>query len=122
MLASSTLIPCRSDPAGCGLSSAYQALIIPVEVVFVAGVNVVSALRRQRELALKRGFLTLMLVPICLMVLGLASDLYGGRRTQSADVLELLQFALLFWTITLVQWLLFRNILAERGAVQDERA
>ncbi len=122
MLASSALVSCRSDPAGCGLSSAYQTLIIPAEVVFVAVVNIISALRRQREQALRRSFLTLVLVPICLVVLGITSDIYSGRQTQLADMLELLQFALPFWAIALVQWLLFRSILAGRDAAREERA
>jgi hypothetical protein len=102
------------------MASAYQALIIPVEVLVVAVANVISALRRQRELALRRCFLTLMLVPICLLVLGFASDLSSGRQTQMADVLGLLQGTLPFWAIVLVQWLLFRSILVARDAREKQ--
>jgi hypothetical protein len=122
MLASAALEPCRSDFAGCGVVSAYQALIIPVEVLVVAGANVISALRRQRELALRRCFLTLMLVPVCLLVLVIASNLSSGRQTQMADVLASLQGTLPFWTIVLVQWLLFRGILAGQNRTQEAQA
>ena len=122
MLASAALEPCRSDLAGCGTVSAYQALIIPVEVLVVTVANVISALRRQRELALRRSFLTLMLVPICLLVLAVASDLSGGRQTQMADVLASLEGTLPFWTIVFVQWLLFRGILAGQVRAQEAQA
>ena len=121
MLASAALEPCRSDLAGCGMVSAYQALIIPVEVVVVAVANVISALRRQRELALRRCFLTLMLVPVCLLVLVIASDLSSGRQTQMADVLASLQGTLPFWAIVLVQWLLFRRLLAGQDVAREQQ-
>jgi hypothetical protein len=102
--------------------SAYQALIIPVEVLVVAGANVISALRRQRELALRRSFLTLMLVPVCLLVLVIVSNLSSGRQTQMADVLASLQGTLPFWAIVLVQWLLFRGILARQDRAREAQA
>lgn len=98
------------------MASAYQALIIPVEVLVVAVANVISALRRQRELALRRCFLTLMLVPVCLLVVGVGSDLSSGRQTQMADVLGLLQGTLPFWAIVFVQWLIFHGILGAQRA------
>jgi hypothetical protein len=122
MLASAALEPCPSDLAGCGVVNAYQALIIPVEVLAVAVANVISALRRQRELALWRCFLTLMLVPICLLVLVIASDLSNGRQTPMADVLASLQGTLPYWAIVLVQWLLFRGILTRQETVRQTRA
>lgn len=122
MLAGAALEPCSRDLTGCGIVSAYQALIIPVEVLVVAVANVVSALRRQRELALWRCFLTLMLVPVCLLVLVIASDLSSGRQTEMADVLASLQGTLPFWAIVLVQWLLFRGILVRRDIAREAQA
>ncbi|WP_424631226.1 hypothetical protein [Bradyrhizobium sp. SYSU BS000235] len=120
MLAGAALEPCGSDLPGCEVVTAFQALIIPVEVLIVAVANVISALRRQRELALWRCFLTLMLVPVCLLVLAIVSDLSSGRQTQMADVLASLQGTLPFWTIVLVQWLLFRGILAGQASAKAQ--
>jgi membrane protease YdiL (CAAX protease family) len=119
MLAGAALESCPGDLAGCGVVSALQALIIPVEVLIVAVANVISALRRQRELAFWRCFLTLMLVPVCLLVLAVASDFSSGRQTEMADVLASLQGTLPFWTIVLVQWLMFRSLLARQDRAQE---
>lgn len=118
MLAGAALEPCGRDLPGCGIVTAVQAMIVPAEVLVVAVANVISALRRQRELALRRCFLTLMLVPVCLLVLSIASDLSGGHPIQIADVLASLQGTLPFWAIVLVQWLLFRGILAGRAEAE----
>lgn len=113
MLASEGLAPCRSDKAGCGLSSAYQVFLVPVETVVVAIVMGLALLSARRLNAIRRMALTLILVPVFMLVLGLASDFYQGRSTQLADILSLVQTALPFCSIVLVQWLLLRGFVLQ---------
>ena len=113
MLASASLVPCRSDKAGCGLGSAYQAFLVPIETVAVAIAMGLALLSARRLNAIRRAALTLVLAPFFVLVLGLASDLYQGRSTQLADILNLLQTALPFCSIVLVQWLLLRGFVLQ---------
>ncbi len=116
MLAAGVIFTCRSDPAGCGLAQAYQTLFVLIEVVAVLLLFALSSIGKNRERIIRRTMLTLVLVPVILLFLGLASDISSGRSTKSGDIIEVLQLALPFWTIIVAQWWMIRAAIQRRAA------
>lgn len=114
--ATSALIACRSDAAGCGLGDAYRLLLVPVYVMVAMIAFGIAAAGKPRERPLLLTMLTLVLVAVFLVMFAVASDMQSGRATQIADVLEAFQLAITYWTVVVVQWLLIRAYVRKRDA------
>ena len=113
-IAGSALIPCRSDPAGCGMGEAYRVFIVPLYIVIGMIAFGISAPGKNRGRALRMTMKVLILIPVFLIAFGLAADLVEGKMPRSADVLEALQLAMPFWAVVVTQWLVVRGFLRRR--------
>jgi hypothetical protein len=118
-IAGSAVVPCSSDPAGCGMGEAYRVFAVPVYVLVAMIAVSLSAPGRNRERALRVVMKVLMLVPVFLIVFGFVADGSAGRSTPMSDVREALQLAAPFWGVVLMQWFVVRDFLRRR---EQERA
>jgi hypothetical protein len=118
-ISGSALIPCSSDPAGCGMGEAYRIFAVPVFVLIGMIAFGISAPGEDRERAVRITMKVLLLVPVFLIAFGLAADASSGRSTRISDLLEGLQLAAPFWGVILVQWFVVRHFLRRR---EQERA
>lgn len=116
-IALNTVIPCSSDPAGCGMAQAYSIFAIPIEAVLVTVVLAIAVLFRNRLRAITIAAVALVALAWSMIVIGLASDMTSGRVTRFADVLEASQLILPFCAVVAAQWLLLR-LYSRRDPVQ----
>jgi hypothetical protein len=114
-IASSTLVPCASDAAGCGMGEAYRIFSAPAYVVIGMIAFGIAAAGRNRERAVRITMKVLLLVPLFLIAFGLAADFSAGKSPQSSEILEALQLAAAFWAAVLVQWYIVRDFLRRRA-------
>ena len=115
-IAGSALIPCSSDPAGCGMGEAYRIFAVPVFVLIGMIAFGFTAPGRNRERAVRVTMKVLLLVPVFLIAFGLVADASSGKSTKSSDILEGLQLAVPFWGVILMQWFVAPPLPAPPGA------
>lgn len=113
-IAGSALIPCSSDPAGCGMGEAYRIFAIPAYVLIGMIAFGISAPGRDRERTVRITMKVLMLVPVFLIALGFAAGGSAGKTTKGSDILEALQLAVPFWGVVFTQWFVVRDFLRRR--------
>jgi hypothetical protein len=113
-IAGSALIPCSSDPAGCGMGEAYRIFAIPAYVSIGMIAFGISAPGQDRERRVRITMKVLMLVPMFLIAFGLAADGNAGKTTRGSDILEALQLAVPFWAVVFAQWFVVRDFLRRR--------
>ena len=118
-IAGSAVVPCSSDPAGCGMGEAYRIFAIPAYVLIGMIAFGISAPGQGRERTVRITMKVLMLVPIILIAFGLAADGSAGKTTKGSDILEALQLVVPFWAVVFTQWFVVRDFLRRR---EQERA
>lgn len=118
-IAGSAVVPCSSDPAGCGMGEAYRIFAVPAYVLIGMIAFGISAPGQDRERRVRITMKVLMLIPIFLIAFGLAADGSAGKTTRGSDILEALQLAAPFWGIVFAQWFVVRDFLRRR---EQERA
>jgi hypothetical protein len=114
-IAGSAVVPCSSDPAGCGMGDAYRIFAVPLYVAIGMIAFGISAPGRDRERRVRITMKVLMLVPVFLIAFGFAADASAGKSTRGSDVLEALQLAAPFWAAVVTQWFVVRDFLRRRA-------
>jgi hypothetical protein len=109
-------VPCRSDPAGCGMAAAFQVLAIPVYTVVLMIVFGLVMMFADRLRAIAVTASILIGITVLLFFVGILSDSVTGRQTKADDLLELLQLLMPYWVAVAVQWLVIRFYLQRRQA------
>lgn len=110
-LLESILIACRT-PAGCGFSEVHRVILVPIYMVLGMAVFAVAATRPQWSKAMFYALRLLVLIPVLLVVVGLAADAAPGAKTKQMDILNALQLAVPFWVVIVVQYRVIRRYLA----------
>ena len=113
-IAGSALIPCSSDPAGCGLGEAYRVFGVPL-CLDRHGHFWPRRCRKNRQGAVRVAMKVLLLVPLFLIVFSIIADLSAGKPLRSSDMREALQAAVPVWAVILVQWFVVRDFLRRRA-------
>jgi len=114
-IAGSALIPCSSDPAGCGLGEAYRVFGVPIYVLIAMATFGLAAAGKNRQGAVRVAMKVLLLVPLFLIVFSIIADLSAGKPLRSSDMREALQAAVPVWAVILVQWFVVRDFLRRRA-------
>ncbi|EKS28098.1 hypothetical protein [Afipia felis] len=114
-VALSSLVACWQ--AGCALSGMQQFMLTPFYAGLGAVVFVVAATRKQWREAMFYALRLLMLVPVVLIVVGLAA----GNSPRAQIPFQLGSAVLLsipFWVVIISQWWMVRRALVSREAAQ----
>jgi hypothetical protein len=114
-IAGSAVIPCSSDPAGCGMGEAYRVFGVPVYALIAMATFGLSAAGKNREGAVRIAMKVLLLVPLFLIAFSIVADLSAGKPLRSSDMLEALQAAAPVWAVILTQWFVVRDFLRRRA-------
>jgi O-antigen ligase len=117
--AASSIMPCYSDKAGCGMGEAYRLLVVPGYALFAMIGFGIAAPGKYRERALKLAMLVLVLVAVFVIALGMASDANSGRSPNAGDLIDAVQMSVSYWVVVIVQWLMLRRYLRLREAERE---
>jgi cell division protein FtsW (lipid II flippase) len=113
LFAATSLLPDWDDAAGRGLGEAFRALLTLVFVILAIVLYGIAVWRRDRERHLKRALYILLLVPVLILVLGLADN--GFRRIHwLREAVGAVQMFTPLWAVALAQWLILHIYLSRQ--------
>jgi hypothetical protein len=114
-IAGSALIPCSSDPAGCGMGEAYRVFGVPLYALAAMVVFGIAAAGKDRQRAVRIAMKVMLLVPLFLIGFTVVADFSAGKAPRKADVLEAVQAAAPVWAVVLTQWFVVRDFIRRRA-------
>ena len=113
LFAATSLLPDWDDAAGRGLGEAFRALLTLVFVMLAIVLYGIAIWRRDRQRHLKRALYILLLVPLLILVLGLADN--GFRNIHwLREVVGAVQMFTPLWAVALAQWLILHTYLSRQ--------
>ena len=113
LFAATSWLPDWDDAAGRGLGEAFRALLIVVFVLLAIVLYGIAFWRRDRERHLKRALYILFLVPLLILVLGIADN--GFRNIQwLREAVGAVQMFTPLWAIALAQWFILHIYLTRQ--------
>ena len=114
LFAATSLLPDWDDAAGRGLGEAFRALLTLVFVMLAIVLYGIAIWRRDRQRHLKRALYILLLVPLLILVLGLADN--GFRNIHwLREVVGAVQMFTPLWAVALAQWFVLHIYLTRQG-------
>jgi hypothetical protein len=114
LFAATSLLPDWDDAAGRGLGEAFRALLTLVFVMLAIVLYGIAIWRRDRQRHLKRALYILLLVPLLILVLGLADN--GFRNIHwLREAVGAVQMFTPLWAIALAQWLILHIYLTRQS-------
>jgi hypothetical protein len=103
LFAATSWLPDGDDAAGRGLGEAFRALLILVFVLLAIVLYGIAFWRSNRERHLKRALYILLLVPLLILVLGIADN--GVRNIHwLREAVGAVQMFTPLWAVALAQW------------------
>ena len=116
LFAATSWLPDGDDAAGRGLGEAFRALLILVFVLLAIVLYGIAIWRRDRQRHLKRALYILLLVPLLILVLGLADN--GFRNIHwLREAVGAVQMFTPLWGGALAQWLVLHIYLSRRTSL-----
>jgi hypothetical protein len=113
LFAATSLLPDWDDAAGRGLGEAFRALLTLVFVILAIVLYGIAIWRRDRQRHLKRALYILLLVPLLILVLGLADN--GFRNIHwLREAVGAVQMFTPLWAVALAQWLILHIYLSRQ--------
>jgi hypothetical protein len=113
LFAATSLLPDWDDAAGRGLGEAFRALLTLVFVMLAIVLYGIAIRRRDRQRHLKRALYILLLVPLLILVLGLADN--GFRNIHwLREAVGAVQMFTPLWAVALAQWLILHIYLSRQ--------
>ena len=114
LFAATSLLPDWDDAAGRGLGEAFRALLTLVFVMLAIVLSGIAIWRRDRQRHLKRALYILLLVPLLILVLGLADN--GFRNIHwLREAVGAVQMFTPLWAVALAQWLILHIYLTRQS-------
>ena len=114
LFAATSLLPDWDDAAGRGLGEAFRALLTLVFVMLAIVLYGIAIWRRDRQRHLKRALYILLLVPVLILVLGLADN--GFRNIHwLREAVGAVQMFTPLWAVALAQWFVLHIYLTRQG-------
>jgi cell division protein FtsW (lipid II flippase) len=113
LFAATSLLPDWDDAAGRGLGEAFRALLTLVFVILSIVLYGIAVWRRDRERHLKRALYILLLVPLLILVLGVADNGFHNIHWLREAVGAVQMFTPL-WAVALAQWLVLHIYLTRQ--------
>ena len=114
LFAATSLLPDWDDAAGRGLGEAFRALLTLVFVMLAIVLYGIAIWRRDRQRHLKRALYILLLVPVLILVLGLADN--GFRNIHwLREAVGAVQMFTPLWAVALAQWLILHIYLTRQS-------
>jgi hypothetical protein len=114
LFAATSLLPDWDDAAGRGLGEAFRALLTLVFVMLAIVLYGIAIRRRDRQRHLKRALYILLLVPLLILVLGLADN--GFRNIHwLREAVGAVQMFTPLWAVALAQWLILHIYLTRQS-------
>ena len=114
LFAATSLLPDWDDAAGRGLGEAFRALLTLVFVMLAIVLYGIAIWRRDRQRHLKRALYILLLVPLLILVLGLADS--GFRNIHwLREAVGAVQMFTPLWAVALAQWLILHIYLTRQS-------
>jgi hypothetical protein len=112
-IAAVSLLPDWDNAAGPGLDDAFRALSTMAYVILSLILYGLAIWRRNRDRHLKRALYILLLVPLLIVVLGIAQI---GVQTIDwlREAIGMVQMSVPLWIIALVQWSILHLYLSRR--------
>jgi cell division protein FtsW (lipid II flippase) len=113
LFAATSYLPDWDDPAGRGLGEAFRAVLIFVFVLLAIALYGIAFWRRNRERHLKRALYILLLVPLLILVLGIADN--GVRNIHwLREAIGAVQMFTPLWAVALAQWFILHIYLTRQ--------
>ena len=114
LFAATSLLPDWDDAAGRGLGEAFRALLTLVFVMLAIVLYGIAIWRRDRQRHLKRALYILLLVPVLILVLGVADN--GFRNIHwLREAVGAVQMFTPLWAVALAQWLILHIYLTRQS-------
>src|ERR1700733_840767 len=114
LFAATSWLPDGDDAAGHGLGEAFRVLLIAVFVLLAIVLYGIAFWRSNRQRHLKRALYILLLVPLLILVLGLADN--GFRNIHwLREAVGAVQMFTPLWAIALAQWLILHIYLTRQS-------
>jgi hypothetical protein len=114
LFAATSLLPDWDDAAGRGLGEAFRALLTLVFVILAIVLYGIAIWRRDRQRHLKRALYILLLVPVLILVLGVADN--GFRNIHwLREAVGAVQMFTPLWAVALAQWLILHIYLTRQS-------
>ncbi len=114
LFAATSLLPDWDDAAGRGLGEAFRALLTLVFVMLAIVLYGIAVWRRDCQRHLKRALCILLLVPVLILVLGLADN--GFRNIHwLREAVGAVQMFTPLWAVALAQWLILHIYLTRQS-------
>jgi hypothetical protein len=118
LFVATSYLPAWDSSAGRGLGEAFRAVLTLIYVVLAIVLYAIAAWRRDRGLHMKRALYILFLVPVLILVLGLADNGSANIRWLHEGVGAVQMFAPL-WAVALAQWLVLHRYLSRQTATAE---
>jgi len=116
LFAATSWLPDGDDAAGRGLGEAFRALLILVFVLLAIVLYGIAFWRRNRERHLKRALYILLLVPLLILVLGIADN--GFRNIHwLREAVGAVQMFMPLWAVALAQWFILHIYLRRQSGL-----
>ena len=116
LFAATSLLPDWDDAAGRGLGEAFRALLTLVFVILSIVLYGIAVWRRDRQRHLKRALYILLLVPLLILLLGLADN--GIRNIHwLREAVAAVQMFTPLWAVALAQWLVLHIYLTRQSGL-----
>ena len=114
LFAATSWLPDGDDAAGRGLGEAFRALLILVFVLLAIVLYGIAIWRRDRARHLKRALYVLLLVPLLILVLGIADN--GFRNIHwLREAVGAVQMFTPLWAVALAQWFVLHIYLTRQS-------
>ena len=116
LFAATSLLPDGSDAASRGLGEAFRAVLTMVFVLLAIVLYGIAVWRRDRQRHLKRALYVLLLVPLLILVLGIADNGVANIHWLHEAVGAVQMFTPL-WAVALAQWFVLHIYLTRQASL-----
>ena len=114
LFAATSLLPDGSDAANHGLGEAFRAVLPLVFVILAIVLYGIAVWRRDRQRHIKRALYVLLLVPLLILILGIADNGVANVHWLHEAVGAVQMFTPL-WAVALAQWFVLHIYLTRQA-------